>query len=470
MKRVALCLGLTLVLVLSMSLPAMGATQGPPDLEAPINLKGELKFDDVGVPYFELTLTVPDSVKKINEHLMDDMEYYKGICCDPVEIALDYKYGDYDWNEGPSMTGEFNTLLAYYLDVGRIHYYLYDKGGWDETVIAEETYQFRVRFFISWGPIDDWMNKTTKSKDSNIVTIGNPGYSSRLFGANRTETAIAVSQKGWPDGANAVILTRNDNYPDALTGTPLAKKLDAPILFTNSTKLTPATETEIARLKPRTVIILGGTGAVAEGIENYLRIKYKMVRRLGGKDRFETGQLIAQDLGYKGKAVITTGMDFHDALIAAPMAAYNNMPILLTTAKAVPQFTKDALTFVNPTEITVVGNTTSVPETVFAELNNATRISGKDIYETSVLVAEHFKANANQIFLATGKDFPDALSGSGLAAKYNSPILFVGDPLSSHVWKYLSRRTVLNPTIHLLGGEAAISPEIKEAVDKIFSR
>jgi putative cell wall-binding protein len=141
----------------------------------------------------------------------------------------------------------------------------------------------------------------------------------------------------------------------------------------------------------------------------------------------------------------------------------------LTLPGSLPESTKDALAFVAPTEITVVGNTTWVSDKVFAEFNNAKRVTGTDIYESSVNVAKHFGADAGKVFLATGKDFPDALSGSALAAKYNSPILFVNDPLPNRVEQYLTdNKDKTDTIIYLLGGEGAISNNIRDSVEEIF--
>ena len=327
---------------------------------------------------------------------------------------------------------------------------------------------YRVRMTID--DTDAFTAPIASTPWSNVVTIGVEEYANdfeRLSGASRIDTAIAVSKEGWPNGADTVILTRDDNYPDALTGAPLSKKLDAPILFTNSQTLTTETEAEIARLKAGKVIILGGTGAVSQGIEDKLKLIYE-VKRIGGIDRYETAAKIAKELGYKGKAVITTGEDFHDALLVSPLAAYNRIPILLTLPDELPSFTKDALEFVAPTEITIVGNLSSVSENAAASLTNAKRIRGNDIFEAAVVVAKHFGADPGMVFLATGKDFPDALSGSALAAKYNSPILFVNEPLSIYIKQYLMEKKAETTKINLLGGEGVISQATKDAINQIY--
>lgn len=459
MRRVV-CLGLVLMLAIVF----VPSARAEPALEAPTNFAVELKSDLRG-PFFDLTLTVPESVTQVNKNIEEGK--YKGTIY-PVEIEIEYKYAGYDWNKGTLLEKDIISVdLNEYLSTGRIQFTPFDEGGWTEERIKAETYYFRVRFGYTWGLPGGRFTKRQVSGYSNIATLLSSGCSRRLCGANRRETAIAVSQEGWPGGAKTVILTREDNYPDALTGTPLSKKLDAPILYTNSKFLSQETAEEISRLKPAKVIILGGITAVSLEVEDTLK-KHYAVQRLGGYDRYETSKLIALELGYTGQVMITTGTDYHDALVGAPMAAWNLMPVLLTKPNTIPTYTAEALSIINPNKVIVVGNTTAVSEKVFGELPNPERIAGGDDYETSVLVARHFRANARRIILATGNKWPDALAGSGLAAKCNSPILYVADPVSPHVIQYLTESIPLKPDVNLLGGNAAIPTDIKIVIDKIF--
>src|SRR5918996_2751915 len=55
----------------------------------------------------------------------------------------------------------------------------------------------------------------------------------RFGGSDSYETAIAVSKAAWADGAaRAVVLARGDEFPDALSGVPLAAHTHAPLLIT----------------------------------------------------------------------------------------------------------------------------------------------------------------------------------------------------------------------------------------------
>jgi putative cell wall-binding protein len=412
-------------------------------IEAPTLVKAELKKYDDGRPYFEITAKIPESVKALNNG------------AGSISQLTSVKKSGGDWS------GELGTSAGILQDVFTVD--PEDIGGLGQVNIEAASYDIRVRFGYSsvFGG-----NSEVYSPYSNVVTIGTPAYG-RLSGQSRIETAIAVAQEGWPNGANAVILTRDDNYPDALTGTPLSKKLDAPILFSNTQTLTPATGTEIARLKPAKVVILGGTGAVSQTIENQLRQSYT-VQRIGGADRYETAAKIAAELGFKGKVVIATGEDFHDALVAAPLAAYKGIPMLLTTKDSLPSATAKALDVIAASETIVAGKSDDVSDGVLNRLTNAKRYCGGDYYETATVLADKFGADLSKIFFATSKDFPDALSGSALAAKFNNPILFVNDPVSNSVKDFLAKNSSLTKGYRLLGGEGAIPSSVVNQIDQYY--
>jgi hypothetical protein len=57
------------------------------------------------------------------------------------------------------------------------------------------------------------------------------GYT-RIAGATRIDTAIAASQDDFAAGAaTAVVIARDDEFPDALSGGPLAANKGGPLLF-----------------------------------------------------------------------------------------------------------------------------------------------------------------------------------------------------------------------------------------------
>ena len=89
----------------------------------------------------------------------------------------------------------------------------------------------------------------------------------------------------------------------------------------------------------------------------------------------------------------------------------------------------------------------------------ALRIAGADRYETSAMVsAERFPASTNAV-LATGEDFPDALSASALAGALDAPLLLTREAaVPDSVLAEMARLGVNN--VWLVGGTAVISDTV----------
>ena len=84
----------------------------------------------------------------------------------------------------------------------------------------------------------------------------------RVAGANRYETAVAISQRAFPDGASVVYLANGQTMVDAMTGSVFT---DGPILLVRGNGQVPQVVLdEIARLDPGSVVALGSDVVVSE--------------------------------------------------------------------------------------------------------------------------------------------------------------------------------------------------------------
>ena len=70
----------------------------------------------------------------------------------------------------------------------------------------------------------------------------------RYWGANRYETAVAVSAAAFPTGAETVFIVTGVNFPDAVAAGPVAGMLNAPILLVTGTSVPAVTGSELTRL------------------------------------------------------------------------------------------------------------------------------------------------------------------------------------------------------------------------------
>ncbi|MGH2455825.1 MAG: cell wall-binding repeat-containing protein [Candidatus Limnocylindria bacterium] len=96
------------------------------------------------------------------------------------------------------------------------------------------------------------------------------GPLTRLAGADRYATAVAVSAATFPS-AETVYIATGANFPDALAGGPVAGIGDAPLLLVPGTSVPQVVRDEMLRLDPSEVVILGSHGVVSSGVVEQLR-------------------------------------------------------------------------------------------------------------------------------------------------------------------------------------------------------
>ena len=97
------------------------------------------------------------------------------------------------------------------------------------------------------------------------------------------------------------------------------------------------------------------------------------------------------------------------------------LPALARVATAPPETPSTPDT---ATPDTQTSEPTSSPQTVIASFaKGETRLAGSDRYQTAIAASKKFSPGVPSIFVATGRDFPDALSASAAAAQLGAPLL-----------------------------------------------
>lgn len=280
----------------------------------------------------------------------------------------------------------------------------------------------------------------------------------RIAGYDRYQTAIVVSQTGWPDGADSAILAYGENYPDALSAGPLAHKYNAPILLTGSNDLNSDTTLELKRLKVKKIYIVGGTAVVSGNIEKQLSLMKIAVIRLAGSDRYETSLKVAQEVGLNQGVFVTTGLDFPDALSVAPIAAAKGMPIILVPPD---DFTLLQKGFLSKNKIAngyIVSDNPDLSENVVSQFSNFEVIQGADPYERNINLIKRFadSLDLDTVYIATGENFPDALTSSALAQKgQHAVILLKGNTIPDSTQGFITSRVISK--LNIIGGYGVIS-------------
>jgi putative cell wall-binding protein len=183
--------------------------------------------------------------------------------------------------------------------------------------------------------------------------------------------------------------------------------------------------------------------------------------RAAGSDRIGTAVAVSQlnfPSGGAGAVVLARSDDFPDALVAAPLAATVRAPLLFVQGASLPTVTRGEISRVIGAHGTVylIGSTSAIPasvETTLQSLGYSTdRIGGSDRYATAIAVA-NVLGGRSTVFLATGINFPDALSAGPAAAHMSGVVLLTdGSSMPSITRSYLNAHI---GTVYAVGGPAA---------------
>ncbi|WP_414698600.1 cell wall-binding repeat-containing protein [Peptacetobacter sp. AB845] len=261
---------------------------------------------------------------------------------------------------------------------------------------------------------NDFNNENITSGGGSVPSVpskpSKPVYTHKeVIGANRYETAAKVADElGSYD--NVVLVNATSTMSDGLAASGLAGKENGAILLTKKDSIPKATMDRIKKVKK--VYIIGGENAISQKVANQITAANIKVERIGGKNRVETSELVAEKLGNYSNAFIVNGFKGEaDAMSASAIAARYEAPILLTNGKTSTHAKKSGV------EYYVVGGTSVVNKSI-ADKYNAERLAGKDRYATNREVIDEFYSGSDKLYLANGETLVDALTASTIAKNH----------------------------------------------------
>lgn len=152
-----------------------------------------------------------------------------------------------------------------------------------------------------------------------LLVVGGGSAALALGGAEKPTAELPVPQAAAvvPASVPVAYVTTGLNFPDALGGGPAAAMHDGPILLVRTDSIPAATATELVRLNPEKIVILGGTGVVSPAVATALAAYTAgTVERLSGVDRYETAAAVSQAnfpapqiAVFKSRSTATTAID-----------------------------------------------------------------------------------------------------------------------------------------------------------------
>lgn len=322
------------------------------------------------------------------------------------------------------------------------------------------------------GSRSDSDSKTTKETKKDTTTSNKYAeYSSisweRLSGTDRYKTMESIVSMSFDRNKEAIIAS-GENYPDALCANALAGVLKCPVILTKQYNLTPEAKAMLGGLKVEHAYIVGGAGAVSEGIESEVSALGIKVERVSGTDRQSTSVNVMRTLrtldSTSDTVIVSSGLAFADALSIGPWAYASKSPILLTGAAGTLTDEQVAEIRANTsiTRVVIVGGANAVSPDVETQLQGLKieRLGGANRYETSANIAKWATSPGQGMsyktpVVASGKNFPDALAGGPFAGELKS-VLVLADDLEDPTLSLLRDNAKIVTGGFVLGGRQAM--------------
>jgi putative cell wall-binding protein/uncharacterized membrane protein YeaQ/YmgE (transglycosylase-associated protein family) len=302
-------------------------------------------------------------------------------------------------------------------------------------------------------------------------------------GADRYGTSADIAEAKYPTGVPSghVILASGANFPDALAANYLAGQETAPVLLTPADSSDPAfseTTAALAKLLTGTtkdVTIVGGTAAVAADVATALSGDGYTVNQVGGATRFDTAEMIDETSGLTvgtGKsntptAIIATGDNYPDALAAGPLAWNKHFPVILTDGQqtTLSSQASSALTTLGIKNVLIMGGSSAINPAINTAITGMgitieKQFAGADRTDTAGqfenYIIANYGASNNSVILASGGNFPDALSAGALGGDLKGIVLTEPDlTLGTYTPAVLAGLSSTS-TLFVVGGTSAV--------------
>lgn len=329
-------------------------------------------------------------------------------------------------------------------------------------------------------PIARTVGAGLANADAFLESIPHSLTVARMGGQNRYGTNALVNAAGIRPQAPVFVAT-GANFADALTIGPVVAQREGTLFLATRTGLSADALQMVKDNAPRDVFLIGGTDAVSRETEQQLRnaLPASQFERISGKNRYATSQAIL-DRFYSdtphGRAFLATGADYPDALSASAAGGALDAPVVLvkgSATHAVPHQVKQRLQKMGVEEVLIAGGTsvvgTSLETDAKRTFRSVKRLAGTTRYGTNMAVNEYLNSlpqtgRVSRIWMATGKQFPDALSAAVPAGAPNARlVLSNGECVPSPVvtsWIDGAQYGRVNK-VRLAGGTKALGPAVQ---------
>lgn len=358
-------------------------------------------------------------------------------------------------------------------------------GAWSATIPAVTGPSVVLTVQARWGqrsvaPVDRFVATDGGAFELRPLTI------ERIAGTDRYDVAIAIAQRAYPGPARptTVYVVNGGDFPDALGAGSAAAATGGLVMLVPTDALPAKIRTELQRLGPQRVVIVGGPASVSETVRSSLvtALPSATVSRISGSSRFDVSLNVMNHIiatagprAFESSTnlYVANGFNYPDALVAgaagSSTASFRGISPVLTVAgpeSSLPAATRTAIENFGFTTIMVAGGPGSVSSGIESQLrsivgtSNVARLGGATRFDAARSVSnDAYRSTADTVFLTTGFNFPDALAGAPLAGLMDAPMYSVETTcVPRGVLTDLDR---LQPSrIILLGGTGTLTPAV----------
>lgn len=196
-----------------------------------------------------------------------------------------------------------------------------------------------------------------------------------------------------------------------------------------------------------------------------------------GANRYNTAAKISKK-GWNSAStvVIANGINEIEGIVANPLAAVYDAPVLLAEKDKISSYTINELKRLNPSNIIIVGGKNSIGENTEKNIKSSVssasikRIEGSNIEELSANIAKEIdsKSNVSKIYVAGENGAADALSVVSKAAEEKAPIIVTSkNSVNSSVKNWIKSNSI--SSAYFLGEDAVIFDNVIKEIDSVVS-
>jgi putative cell wall-binding protein len=262
----------------------------------------------------------------------------------------------------------------------------------------------------------------------------------RIAGADRFATSAKLATDGFGTGVPVAFLANGRGFADALAAGAVGGRLGGPVLLVEHSTIPTVVADAIDWLRPARIVLVGGSAATSDALRTAL-LPHEDIDRVGGGDRFATAAALAREVpGTSDVGLVASGLDFPDALAAAPSVAASGGTLALTGRDCLSTVSAQGMVDDGVEDVVVVGGDAAVPDRavspcgpVTASTTTSTTTSTSTTTTTTAPVPVRAIPTLEPKGSFGGDDFPDpAVVRVGTTwFAYSTQVLYMKVPVRS---------------------------------------